>query len=145
MLVKLTGEQVSRHWIETIKPAIANSLPAFVDLSNETMNNILMQILSDALHCWVVMVDGEVVGVCTTLVTVDVVSKTRAYLIYSLYNLTNKEFPESLWDTCMLQVAKVAKTYNCDTVYCFTDNPQVAKRAEQNGGSFMQHLITFNI
>ena len=145
MLVKLTGEQVSKYWIDTIKPAIANSLPDYVDIAEDTMNNILMQILSDALHCWAVMDAGKVVGICTTMVSVDVVSKTRAYLIYSLYSLIDEEYPEELWANCMIQIASVAKSYACNTVYCYTDSDQIIKRAQQNGGAFTQQLITFSV
>jgi hypothetical protein len=143
MLVKLTGEQVSRHWIDTIKPAIANSLPEYVVLAENTMNNILTQILSDVLHCWVVMDGDRVVGVCTTMVTVDPISQSSAYLIYSLHNLEGTSFPDELWDACLVQTMKTAKSYGCNTVYCYTDVDQIAIKAEQTGGAFVQQLITF--
>lgn len=145
MLVKLTGDQVSRNWIETIKPAIANSLPDYVTVDEDTMNNILTQIISDIVHCWVVMNGGEVVGICVTMVTEDPASKSKAYLIYSLNNITSEEFPEHLWDTCMKQIAGVAKSYGCNKVYCYTDNDQIAQRAAENGGVFNQQLITFHL
>lgn len=143
MLVKLTGEQVSAYWIDMVKPAIANSLPAHVDMAEDTMNNVLAQILSDKLQCWAVMLDGNIVGICTTMVTDDPVTQTRSLLIYSLYNFTDTEYPEDLWLNCMAQMQKVAQSYNAYPIYCYTDNEQIVERAKQNGGAFSQHVITF--
>jgi len=143
MLVEMTGQQVANYWIDMIKPAVANSLPAHVTLAEDTMNNILNKILCGVVQCWAVTLEGNIVGICTTMINVDPVTGSKSFLIYSLYNFTDEMYPDHLWATCLDQVMRLAKSKDCWPVYCYTDNEQVAKHAVQVGGASTQQLITF--
>lgn len=143
MLIRLTGEQIAKFWKSEIKEAIREALPMMPADSDLVMNNVLRELLSDRLQCWVVTSgeDNKPLGICTTQVTLDSITGEKNMLIYTTYAFDG--FPKFLWEANYLQLAGIAKELGCARIYCYSDNPIVIEKAKENGADSSQVLLSF--
>lgn len=133
MLLKMLPEQINTQW-EIIRPAIEEAMPHEYVPDERYMTNVLESLLSDKMHCWLI-VDGEdVKALCVTNFVVDPGGE-QSLFIYALYGY--KPVPLSMWTNAFESLGKWAKRYNCAEVIAFTDsgNEGVLRIVGNLGGS----------
>ena len=145
MLLKMLPDQVSNYWPH-IRESIEQALPPVVNESPNKMGNILEQLLTGEMQCWVAFRRedaNEVVGFLVTTVTSDACSKTKNLLIYSLCGL--KLSRGSDWTEGLEALKKFAKLMQCSRIVAYSDNPLVLKVVEKLGGDTKYKFITFEL
>ncbi len=148
MLIQLTAEQVAERW-EILKPAIRASLPPISGREDSRMVNILKSAIRGTLQVWAIvpndMKEGEDdwLGLLTTVMSIDGISKTRSLLIYSLYSygeLGVADFKEG-----MKALIKFGKHLGCATVSAYTEVESIKKAIKRIGGSSNMSYLTLKI
>jgi hypothetical protein len=145
MLLKMLPEQVSNYWPH-IRNSIEQALPPVVGESPNKMGNILEQLLTGEMQCWVAFrkdVENEVVGFIITTVISDPCSKTRNLLIYSLCGLKLSRGLD--WIEGMEALRKFAKLMKCSRIVAYSDNQLILKVVEKLGGDTRYKFITFEL
>lgn len=126
MLVKLTREQVSKHWPFVYK-AIREALPPIADEEVNTKNNVLRSILSGNLEVWVYVEKGKngstIRAVVSTLIQEDEVVGLNNLLVYTMYSFG--ELSDEIWQEGLLTLLKYARGKDCSSLTFFTQNPKI--------------------
>lgn len=142
MLIKLLPEQISKHW-DFLKEAIERALPPVTGNSNRRMLNILEDMLTEKMHCWVNTnsKSGRINAIATTQIVVDDISGEMHLLLYSLYGV--EPLDKDSWAIAFGTVAKFAESMGCAKVTAYSANPHVVKMAEEFGGDTSYRYISF--
>ncbi len=145
MLVRLLSENISDNW-DVIRYSLSESIPPTIALNETVLNNILIALLAGEMHCWVSYKDwknGEIEGVMTTQIIVDLASKTKNLLIYSAfaYNTTNKR----TWIEGLEAVNRFADVFGCESIIGYTKAPEIIKVINLLGGDTSYTVLTIPV
>jgi hypothetical protein len=142
VLIRILPDQVSHHW-NIISYAIKNSLPSFVPVDEDYMNNVLTALLAENLDCWVsVNNQKEIEAVATTQILTDFATNTKALLIYTTFGYSKIE--DGSWVEAFKTVSEFARNSGCKKICCYTTNDFIISQAMKFGGQ-AETFITFNV
>ena len=146
MLTLLTPLQVSKHWSE-IKPAILVSMPPTIDVTPESMNNILESIINADMQVWTLhsIIDNvEVIyAIATTRLEVDLNSGTRNLTLFSLYGY--RPTPKDLWLEGLAGLKTFAEERGCSNIVAYTLLPNIVELAKTLGADVNTRLLMWGI
>jgi len=109
------------------------SLPPYVWQDQDTMTNILYALMVGEMTCWT-MVRGldDVLALATTIVTDDFASKTRNFLIYSMFAF--REVTPDEWRQGGLSLMRYAADKNCKQIIAYTKVQAIVDIVKMMGG-----------
>jgi len=142
MLVRLTGEQASRHW-EFIKQGLEAALPPVVGMQSDRMSNVLTSILIGKMVIWVSVQkdkDNLIDGFAATTFTFDEHSKTKALFIYAIYGINASSYDS--WISAVETLRKFGISEKCHRVLAYSNVPSIIKFVESVGGEAKYHLLS---
>lgn len=134
VLVQLSLDQVAKLW-DVIKYSVERSLPPIVRESPDTMNNILANLLSSAMQCWISYSredSNKFEGVVVTEITLDRVDRSKALLIYSLYGY--EVAGRGSWLEGYVALSKWARSEGCSKIIGYTNSDKAIRVAKGLGG-----------
>ena len=147
MLTKLTSDDIAKLWNTVLKLAIRETIPPYVLLKNETLNNVLECLLTGDLHCWIAHEEVEsiedellIYAIVFTTFFNDICSRTKSLMIYSIYATTL--IPPHIWEDGIEKMIKFAKEKGCSMIIGHSANPIITKKAEELGGRTDYRYIT---
>lgn len=141
-LVKLLPEQVAGSW-DKLRPAIRQSLPPQVAVSNEAMKQILESLLADRGDVWVYRDGNTLTGMVVTTIHKDPLSGARSLLLYSIFAF--QELTQEAIENSMETLQKHAEEHDIDEVIAFSANDALSRYFEEHHGADASYrLIRFN-
>lgn len=141
-LIQLLPEQIAQNW-KSFRPAIRESLPPQVAVSNKAMKQILQSLLAERGHLWVYRQGNNLVGMVVTTIHEDPLSGARSLLIYSLYAWS--QLTQESIESAMATLGKHAENEGLDEIIAFSANKQLSRFFEEEKGADASYrLIRFN-
>ena len=134
VLVQLSLDQVAKLW-DVIRYSVEESLPPTVGESPDRMNNILANLLSSAMQCWISYNrsnSNKFEGVVVTEIILDRVDRSKALLIYSLYGYEIAS--RGSWLEGYTALSKWARSEGCSKIIGYTNNERVIRVVKGLGG-----------
>ena len=131
MLIQMLPGQISSQW-EILWPAIEASAPPTAGIGYKEMNNILETLLAGEMQAWVSRENNDIVALITTALVVDVGTRIRNLLIYSIYGY--KPLTDIFAKDSITTLRKFAAKCGCRRIVAYTDIERVAKIFESVGG-----------
>lgn len=136
-------EQVSEHW-EVIKYAIEESLPPISLNSPNTLNNVLIKLMSGEMVCWMAYdSDKKVMGFAVTTVVEDSNSETKSLLLYTIYAYEKTKGID--WIEAYESLSKYALSRDCINMVGYTRNDKLIKIAEKFDSDSTYRFVSFPI
>ena len=150
MLTKLISVDISRLWDSVLKLAIKESIPPYVLLRNNTLTNILEELLVGNIHCWIAHEPVEsledelrIYAVIFTTFFDDICSRTKSLMIYGIFALTL--IPDLVWDEGIETLMKFGKEKDCSLIVGYSSNPIILQKVEALGGNTDYRYVTVPI
>jgi len=146
MLVKLTADQIANMW-DVLKFGIENSLPPIAGEGPDKINNIFEALLSGGYDCWISFQRDEeerklkLESMVVTTITLDNASKTKNFLIYTMYGF--RPISDEEWRKGFLVLAKYAKAKNCNRVVAYSSEPRILDIVQKTGGDISYSFISY--
>ncbi len=137
-------DQISENW-ETIKYALGESLPPISLKSPETMNNILIKLMSGDMICWISYDkdDNSINGLVITTIVIDDCSEIKNLLIYAIYAYNQTKGID--WMDGYESLRKYAKSRDCNSIIGYTKNEKIIKIAEKFNFDSTYRFISFPV
>ena len=130
-LVKLSPSQISKDW-DNISDMFESVLPPTSSEKNTTrMIGLQKVLLAGAGECWVLLRGEKSLLIFTSYIWVDVITKDRNYIIYTLYGFV--PIKPLIWTFLFNAVMKKAKEYKCNKVIGYSSVPRVSELAKSLG------------
>lgn len=145
VLVQLSLDQVAKLW-DVIKYSIEESLPPTVGESPDKMNNILANLLSGAMQCWVSYDrnnTNKFEGVVVTEMIADRCDRSKVLLIYSLYGY--EIISGNSWMEGYSALSKWARSERCTRIVGYTNSDKVVRVVKNLGGNADYAFVTVPI
>jgi hypothetical protein len=144
MLVRMTGEQISKYW-QLIIHAIKESGAPVLSFNNPRADgNLLSAATRGAMQCWFLLgKDGLVKGLGTTTITMDVCAGDRHLYITSLYGIKNVSDEE--WLEMFDSLRSYAVSQSCSKIIAYTDIDRILAIAESLKASTITKVITWEL
>lgn len=132
MLIRLIPDKVEEKW-EYFAPAIVRALPPTVGGTKRTMVNILEAILLENLVVWIITGENQekVLGIVTTKLDYEEVSKTRNLVIYTFTSFGETHY--TLMKDALETLKKYAISENCTHIEAYTANERLENFLEEMG------------
>lgn len=141
-LIKLLPEQIAENW-DKLRPAIRESLPPQVAVSNEALKQILQNLLAKRGHVWVYRHGNTLPAMVVTTIHTDPLSGARSLLIYSIYAFG--ELRRDMIEDGMETLGTFAEDKGLDEIIAFSANDALSKFFEEEQGADASYrLIRFN-
>lgn len=133
MIIKLLPEQISKQW-DSIRFGIIKSITPIVDPTPENIQNILGQLLRQDMQCWCLFdEDKNIYGHITTTIHIDINTKFRTLIIYSLFLF--KKAPPEMWEEGWKAMEGFREANECSRIAMYTNNDSIRSIAEKRGYS----------
>ena len=133
-LLKVRIEQIAEYW-PLFKQAISSSLPPQEAESQELMTDILQQLMAGKMQAWVAHKKAtypiESVGILTTVIITEPVSRRKSLWIYTLYGWA--DIPDALYVAGLETLKTYAKAEGCQQITFYTTNQRIVNIASQVG------------
>lgn len=142
MLAKLTASQIVTHW-ERIKEAVKQSLPPTASISALGIRNIYEKLLNNSMQAWAYEVDGDIIGLMTTVVTNDTGTEDRLLMIYNFY--MTKRLDSKHWDIMLETIREFASGQDCKRIMAYTNVGAVEERVKALGGRVDFKLVSIKV
>lgn len=147
MLVKLSPEQVAESW-QTLSPMIARALPPVTESHPRVMKKILERMLLGQIVGWLIcdtVKNGEmkILGLGTTLISIDEGSTERNLLIYTLF--AARPVSASVWRDGYDTLRRYANAEGCKNIIGYTSEPRVVDIIKALGGNANTTLIKMEV
>jgi hypothetical protein len=142
MLLKMLPDQVADQW-ETIWPAIEIVIPLH-NRTEQSKSNILHNIMSGNMHCWVLKDDEDVdvYAVATTCYFYDPCG-SRSLFIYSLYGI--RPISLEMWGAAFETLESWARGNGCESILSHTANKRMIQLIKYLGGDADEVIAILNI
>lgn len=138
MLVRLSGEAISKHW-DVIKIAVkASSMPT-ADTNEDKMANVQRSLLEGKACCWVEGTEGNPRTLVITTLSIEDISKTKNLIIYCAHGFqlaTSKDYV-----SMVKGLYKYALGCNCDNVLMYVWNDKLLKMLKKYGAETNYTLV----
>jgi len=134
------SDDVAKLWNTVLKLALRETIPPYVLLKNETLNNVLENLLSGDLHCWIahekienIEDELKIYAVIFTTFFNDICSRTKSLMIYGIYATTL--IPPEIWNDGIATLITFAKNKKCSLIIGHSSNPIITQKAKEIGGN----------
>ena len=135
MLVLLSQAQAAERW-QLIRASLESALPPILKASPERFTNILKALLAGDMQCWIADVEAgtkrELLAVIITCFSVDEVSGTKNFMIYSMQGF--QFIPPEEWRAGWATLVAFAKSNGCDRMCAYTNSRSIVKMWSEMGG-----------
>lgn len=146
MIIKLLPNQISNVW-EYIRLGILNTPSPLMDVSPESIRNILRSLLIGEMQCWLAIkkIDGkdEVFGYILTSIYTDIISKTRLLNIYDIYAF--RTIDKEIITAGLSAINGFAKANNCKKLTAYSDIGKIIDLATTLGFKTSARLLTMEV
>ncbi len=136
--LRLTPEIVTQHW-EAIKQSIIMSAPPTITLSEKFLSNMLQELLSDKMLCWVLSKESKVYAIVTTTFMWDSISEEKGIILYSCS--ATKSVSLNVWKYAIDKIKLFAKSKSCNRMYAYTENERILDIVRNSGANTDIHFI----
>jgi len=146
VLIRLTSDQATRYWSD-IKAHLIYTLSPQMEVSEESLNNVLESVLKGTSQVWVLMGEGEkakeVYAMAVTTLTIEETTRTKNLLIYSLSGY--RFVPEPLWRSAINTITAYAKGNGCYKVVAYTQVKRILTIAKDLGADTSVTLVGWEV
>lgn len=123
MIVKLIPEQIVSLW-DSIRYGIINAIAPLVEPTPSNIRDILCKLLRHDMQCWCVFdKDKNIYAYITTSISIDMHTKSRALIIYSLF--AHKKASSEMWSNGIKALEEFAKKNKCTRITAYTNNADI--------------------
>jgi len=143
-LIRLTESQIAENW-DTIKESIQIAFPPMIECTEVELTNIFSQLLAGRAQCWFLYVGEDVRAIVITVVTTDVLAKTKALLIYSICSTGKGKLPQESWTLGLNQLSRFGLACGCEYLTGYTSNPVIIKMTAKLQGSSHMAYVKFKL
>lgn len=140
LLTRVLPEQVSEAW-DFVAPAIADSLPPVIRVSETAMVNVLSAVLEERATVWLYKKEGELAALLLTTLYREPVMHAVHVIIYSIYSFIDLD--QADWEYGVDLFQRYAEGIGAQGVIAFSDLPGVVQLAKRIGANTDFHLIQF--
>lgn len=127
MLIKLLPVQISKMW-DIIRYGLIRTWPIGTEEGSERVQDVLRNLLSETVQCWVAMDGDEFVGFVLTRISICDVTGSRSLNLMSVFGF--KAVPDSFWEMGMKMFVEFAKANDCKFVTATSDNVKILRLLE---------------
>ena len=136
MIAKLLPDQVAKFW-DVIKYALQNSFPPIAGKSEQRINRVLSQLLSEKAQCWIsYKIEDNVrtiVAITITTHVYDSLSNAKNLLIYCLYSYGDVIDDDS-WKEGLKTLVMFAAETRSDNLIAYSSNKIIIDAINKLGG-----------
>ena len=141
MLLRLEVDQVNRYWV-IIEKAILESLPPVAKEDENLLPNILKNLLSGDMQCWVVAKNRTIYAMLVTTPQFEI-GGTKNLLVYTLYGFDNLNM--EIWEEGFLSLKKYAKSIGCKSIVAYSNVERILQVCRLLGGNIEYTFITLEV
>lgn len=133
-LLRVTVEQISRHW-PIFKYAIEQAAPPTERITPGVMNRLLEHLMVGKMQAWVAYkkkgFPPEMCGILVTNMVQDELTGTRGLFLFSVY--VWDPMTASDWEDGFKTIQQYAKHEGCTKIAFYTNNPRIIDLARKTG------------
>ena len=142
MLIQLTPEQISAHWLDIKSTLRFNMLP-IAEAGPDEMNKLLEKMLLGEMQAWVAMQDKDIAAMIITMLSTEPGTETRNLLLYSLfgYSFVRSE----TWRAALATLQQFARELGCAEIIAYTKVERVIEIAKELGANLDYRLVKMEV
>lgn len=141
MLLRLEPDQVNRYW-SVIERAILEALPPVAVEDEGLLPNILKNLLSGNMQCWVVTKKKTIYAMLVTTPQFEI-GGTKNLLVYTLYGFDNLDM--ETWKEGFNSLKKYAKSIGCKSIVAYSNVERIIQVCRLLGGETEYTFITLEV
>jgi len=141
MLLRLEPDQVNKYWA-VVEKAIASSLPPVALEDVDLMNNILRNLISGEMQCWVVVKNKAIYSMLVTTPQFEI-GGTKNLLIYTLYGFENLDL--ETWKEGFTYLSEYARSIGCKRIVAYSEVKRILQVCRLLGGETKYTFISLEV
>jgi len=122
MLIKLLPSQIAKMW-DVVRYGLVRTWPIGTEESSERVQDVLRNLLTETVQCWIAKEDEEFVGFLLTKINICDVTGSKSLNVMSVFGF--RVVPDEQWIAGMEQLVDFARVNNCKFITATSDNAKI--------------------
>ena len=128
MLIKLLPSQIAKMW-DVVRYGLVRTWPIGTEESSERVQDVLRNLLTETVQCWIAKGDEEFLGFLLTKINICDVTGSKSLNVMSVFGF--RVVPDEQWVAGMKQLVEFAKANNCKYITAMSDNAKILRLLER--------------